>query len=225
MGLFGKLPSNGPSKESFYRDGFEAKGGGSGSQDMDGVDDTLVEIDQKLKKAATYFDIDPYEITSENYAYRPDMTFRTQDTYETKELDLTKPGVHRPAKRQGFEVRTKEVLEKADFRNPLFLANFITEAGIIIKRSQTKISAKAQRKVAREIKTARAFGLMPFTTMGQYPFIAGGNRENLDEKEDMGIHIPYRFVESNPIAVPDPVADPDPIVDPDPTADPDPMAY
>ncbi|OMO58109.1 Ribosomal protein S18 [Corchorus capsularis] len=34
------------------------------------------------------------------------------------------------------------------------------------RRSSTGISAKAQRKLAREIKTIRAFGLMPFTTMG-----------------------------------------------------------
>ncbi|CAJ1972294.1 unnamed protein product [Sphenostylis stenocarpa] len=46
---------------------------------------------------------------------------------------------------------------------------------------QTGISAKAQRKVAREIKTARAFGLMPFTTMGTKSFIFGRTMKNLDE--------------------------------------------
>lgn len=91
-------------------------------------------------------------------------------------------------------------------QNVRFLANFITDAGIIIKRSkvnflnnneqvelstfvlcyrfntsQTGISAKAQRKVAREIKTARAFGLMPFTTMGTKSFIFGRTMENLDK--------------------------------------------
>lgn len=97
-------------------------------------------------------------------------------------------------------------------QNVRFLANFLTEGGIIIKRSsvslsaysiylvasqmvfykfpliitfqfilQTGISAKAQRKVAREIKTARAFGLMPFTTMGTKSFVFGRTMENLDE--------------------------------------------
>lgn len=46
---------------------------------------------------------------------------------------------------------------------------------------QTGISAKAQRKVAREIKTARAFGLMPFTTMGTKSFVFGETMENLDK--------------------------------------------
>ncbi|XP_077237856.1 uncharacterized protein LOC143879384 isoform X3 [Tasmannia lanceolata] len=49
--------------------------------------------------------------------------------------------------------------------NVRFRANFLTEPGIIIKRSQTRSSAKAQRKVGRMIKIARAFGLMPFTMM------------------------------------------------------------
>lgn len=46
---------------------------------------------------------------------------------------------------------------------------------------QTGISAKAQRKVAREIKTARAFGLMPFTTMGTKTFVFGKTMEDLDK--------------------------------------------
>ncbi|KAK1319568.1 hypothetical protein QJS10_CPB04g01443 [Acorus calamus] len=74
--------------------------------------------------------------------------------------------------------------------NVRFLANFITESGIIIKRRKTGISAKAQRKVAREIKTARAFGLMPFTTMGTKTFIFGKTME--DTEED------YEFDKSGP---------------------------
>ncbi|KAK1318658.1 Uncharacterized protein QJS10_CPB04g01314 [Acorus calamus] len=67
------------------------------------------------------------------------------------------------------------------FKNVRFLANFITKSGIIIKRRKTGISAKAQRKVAREIKTARAFGLMPFTTMGMKTFIFGKMMEDTEE--------------------------------------------
>ncbi|PHU08463.1 30S ribosomal protein S18 [Capsicum chinense] len=67
-----------------------------------------------------------------------------------------------------------------ELKNVRFLTNFITEAGILVKRSKTGISAKAQRKIAREIKTARAFGLMPFTTMGTKQFVFGRTMEDLD---------------------------------------------
>ncbi|KAF6153653.1 hypothetical protein GIB67_027520 [Kingdonia uniflora] len=79
-----------------------------------------------------------------------------------------------------------------DYENVRFLANFITEAGIIIKRSKTRISAKAQRKIAREIKTSRAFGLMPFTTMGQNPFVYGKTREE-EEYEDVYEYDEFSF--------------------------------
>lgn len=61
---------------------------------------------------------------------------------------------------------------------------------------QTGISAKAQRKIAREIKTARAFGLMPFTTMGTKQFTYGRTME--DEDTDFGYEIyDHDFVEND----------------------------
>lgn len=157
---------------------------GNRSDLMDGLDEnynTLADgMDYKLKKAATYFEFDPDEVAKEDYAFRPDVNFLSGMNYDTKDLDLRKPGVRKPVRRNEFETTTEEVLLKADFRNVRFLANFITEAGIIIKRSKTGISAKAQRKVAREIKTARAFGLMPFTTMGTKQFIYGTTMEDED---------------------------------------------
>ncbi|XP_038901583.1 uncharacterized protein LOC120088393 [Benincasa hispida] len=158
--------------------------GGNNFHALHGLEDDLTTLsdgmDGKLKKASTYFEYDPEEIAQDNYTFRADMSFKPGSTYEIKDLDLTKPGVRKPSKRVEFQVTTEEALRKADFRNVRFLANFITEAGIIHKRSKTRISAKAQRKVAREIKTARAFGLMPFTTMGTKSFLFGKSMENLD---------------------------------------------
>ncbi|KAK4387311.1 hypothetical protein Sango_2337700 [Sesamum angolense] len=114
-------------------------------------------------ESCTYFEFDPDEVAKEDYAFRPDVNFLSGMNYDIKDLDLRKPGVQ-------CEIS----------------ANFITEAGIIIKRSKTGISAKAQRKVAREIKTARAFGLMPFTTMGTKQFIYGTTME--DEDRDFEYH-------------------------------------
>ncbi|KAL8459528.1 hypothetical protein ACS0TY_036863 [Phlomoides rotata] len=157
---------------------------GNRSGGLNGLDENYNSLfdgmEYKLKKAASYFDFDPVEVTRDDYTFRPDFNFNSGMTYDTKDLDLRKPGARRPVKRFEFETTTKEVLEKADFRNVKFLANFITEAGIIIKRSQTGISAKAQRRIAREIKTARAFGLMPFIAMGTKRFEYGKTMEHED---------------------------------------------
>ncbi|XWS74016.1 hypothetical protein CRYUN_Cryun02cG0179200 [Craigia yunnanensis] len=193
--IFDGFSGDSPKAQSFYEkfNRFGRSRGRSGSQlgnedesTMDGLDESFNTLsdgmDGKLKKAATYFEFDPDEIDKSDYAFRPDVTFQSGMTYELKDLDLRRPGVRKPAKNiNAFDVTTEEVLRKADFRNVRFLANFLTEAGIIIKRSSTGISAKAQRKVAREIKTARAFGLIPFTTMGTKSFVFGKSMENLDE--------------------------------------------
>ncbi|KAA3485811.1 Ribosomal protein S18 [Gossypium australe] len=210
--IFGGFSSDSPKAQAFYEklDKVERsryRFGPSSTRDepmMDGLDESFSTLsdgmDMKLKKAATYFEFDLNEVHKNDYAFRPDVTFHSGSTYEPKDLDLRRPGVRKPPKTATFEVTTEEVLRKADFRlsgtvinllllltihvgqNVKFLAQFLTEAGIIIKRSSTGISAKAQRKVAREIKTARAFGLMPFTTMGTKSFVFGRSME-VDNKD------------------------------------------
>ncbi|KAF7816108.1 putative Ribosomal protein S18 [Senna tora] len=204
--IFGDSPGGNLENDTIYKTlGFLGKARNRSSSrteklnDLDASFDTLTDgMDAELKGAATYFDVDFDETEEENYCYRYDVNYRKSDlTYDIKELDLTKPAAQKLPKFEEFTVTTEEVLRKADFRNVRFLANFLTEAGIIIKRSQvnlrvllgwglsnddegTGISAKAQRKVAREIKIARAFGLMPFTTMGTKAFVFGNTMENLD---------------------------------------------
>ncbi|KAK9090514.1 hypothetical protein Sjap_023691 [Stephania japonica] len=202
--IFGGFSQNGPNTDLFFQklDRLEKARGKSGFgsrtksneagentfQFVDGLDESISTLsdgmDGNLKNAARYFEFDPEEVRKDGYSFRPDVTFTSGMTYDPKDLDLRKPGVRKIFRRPEFETTTEEVLRKADFRNVKFLANFITEAGIIIKRKMTKISAKAQRKVAREIKTARAFGLMPFTTMGESRFVFDKSREDPYAEED-----------------------------------------
>ncbi|XP_028784161.1 uncharacterized protein LOC114751448 [Neltuma alba] len=157
--------------------------------------DTLTDgMDGKLEEAAAYFEYDIEEVDQDDYSFRYDANYRRASTYDIKDLDLTKPAAPKFARDDEFTVTTEEVLRKADFRNVRFLANFLTPAGIIIKRSQTGISAKAQRKIAREIKTARAFGLIPFTTMGTKAFIFGKTMEDLDDDYVSQSYDPYMAV-------------------------------
>eukprot|EP00897_Mesotaenium_endlicherianum_P005024 jgi/Mesen1/454/ME000101S10681 len=60
-----------------------------------------------------------------------------------------------------------------ELQNVRFLAQFISDSGKIMPRRQTKLAAKAQRKVARQIRASRTLGLLPFTTIGQPPFRFG----------------------------------------------------
>ncbi|KAL0732431.1 hypothetical protein Bca4012_008640 [Brassica carinata] len=129
-------------------------------------------VDGKLKEAALIYNVDDDEGVKDGYSFRPDVNSWGVNHF---------PRMQKPRQNNKAEITTGEVLKKADFRNVRFLAQFITEAGILVKRKQTSISAKAQRKIAREIKTARAFGLMPFTTMGTKAFAFGRTMENRDQ--------------------------------------------
>nr|BBB03493.1 ribosomal protein S18 [Cuscuta japonica] len=210
---FGDTTGKTPTSNSFYQEldkaerdynrsfqGFNVNSENR-STSLDGLDDSINTLsdgmDSRLKEAATYFEFDLDEVNKEDYSFRKDVTFFPGNTYDIKDLDLRKPGVQKPMKRPSFQTTTEEVLQKADFRNVRFLANFITDAGIIIKRSSTKISAKAQRKVAREIKTARAFGLLPFTTMGTKHFVFGRTMESLDDDYSYESHYSRNFVDTD----------------------------
>ncbi|CAN0890896.1 30S ribosomal protein S18 [Linum grandiflorum] len=197
--IFGDVPDGGDSN-SFFRNlgkaqkarfqfssGTRGAGGGGGvggdgsDTGEDGHSNTLDDgMDQKLKKTAAFFKFDSYETVKPDSGFRPDKSFFPTANNNFKDLRFRNQRMQRPPPRHELKVTTAEVLKKADFRNVRFLANFLTEAGIIVKRSKTGISAKAQRKIAREIKTARSFGLLPFTTMGTKPFHFGQNMEDRD---------------------------------------------
>ncbi|CAM6045421.1 unnamed protein product [Sphagnum compactum] len=115
-----------------------------------------------------------YDLDDEErpYQFRPDRLFFPGQTYEPEDLDLSKTPEERekPPPRYRRIYESHEVLLRADFRNPRYLSNFIAETSRILPRRRSRLSAKAQRKIVREIKTARVLGLMPFTSMGQAPF-------------------------------------------------------
>ncbi|PIE19164.1 MAG: 30S ribosomal protein S18 [Proteobacteria bacterium] len=60
----------------------------------------------------------------------------------------------------------KDLAAQLDYKNPELLLRFITDRGRIVPRRISGVSAKYQRKLAVEIKRARAVALLPYASMG-----------------------------------------------------------
>jgi len=65
-----------------------------------------------------------------------------------------------PMKGKGVE---KTLLEKATYEDARFLTTFLSDTGKIYPKRRLGVSAKAQRKISRVIKTARQMGILPYT--------------------------------------------------------------
>ncbi|KAJ3318793.1 hypothetical protein HDV06_007044 [Boothiomyces sp. JEL0866] len=50
-----------------------------------------------------------------------------------------------------------------EYKNPVILSSFLTKMGHIQPRRKTGLSLDNQKKLARAIKRARAFGILPFS--------------------------------------------------------------
>lgn len=62
-------------------------------------------------------------------------------------------------RRIGSDVRVDEI----NYKNVSLLSRFLDQRGRILSRRKTRVSAKVQRRVAREIRRARHMALLPYT--------------------------------------------------------------
>jgi len=56
------------------------------------------------------------------------------------------------------------LLERATYEDARFLTQFVSDTGKIYPKRRLGVSAKAQRKISRVIKTARQMGILPYTS-------------------------------------------------------------
>lgn len=95
------------------------------------------------------------------------------ETLNTAEVDTNTPetsreGEERSGNKKGKLFYRKKVCRfcsqkaKIDYKDPDSLRRFITERGKILPRRITGTCAKHQRKLALEIKRARALALLPY---------------------------------------------------------------
>ena len=61
----------------------------------------------------------------------------------------------------------RALIAKINYKEHMFLKKFITEQGKIIPSYVTGVSAKYQRRIAKEIKKARNIALLPYTNLLQ----------------------------------------------------------
>ena len=59
----------------------------------------------------------------------------------------------------------KKLIEQLDYKNPEFLRRFITDRGRMVPRRISGVSAFYQRRLAQEIKRARAIAFLPYAAI------------------------------------------------------------
>jgi small subunit ribosomal protein S18 len=109
---------------------------------------------QLLRQFSTNFN---FESLKFHRKIQPNTTYKPRDLNESIQQ---KPPAAPPK---------KDVLEQLDinplndYTNPALLSHFLTKMGHIKNGRENGLSAKNQRRVARAIKRARSFGILPFT--------------------------------------------------------------
>ncbi|RIB12604.1 ribosomal protein S18 [Gigaspora rosea] len=94
--------------------------------------------------------------------------FRAGEVYAPHDLNEENYKDKNPRKYQKLQPNT-DVFEKLgldplkEYKNFRLLSNFVSDMGRILPRRTTGLSAKTQRKLAKAIKRARSFGLIPAT--------------------------------------------------------------
>ncbi|KAL7748828.1 hypothetical protein RI367_005741 [Sorochytrium milnesiophthora] len=66
-----------------------------------------------------------------------------------------------------FKAMKKDPLK--EYKDSTLLSYFITEAGSLMNRHQTSLSAKNQRKLSKAVRRARAMGLLPYMYRPEQP--------------------------------------------------------
>ncbi|KAJ1963702.1 hypothetical protein GGI12_001892 [Dipsacomyces acuminosporus] len=119
-----------------------------------------------------------YENSSYTRVFFAKSTYHPRDLNENTAQRQLKQRAPSQAKTDPFVALDIDPIK--EYKNSYLLSNFVTEMGKIRPRYKTGLTAKSQRKVAKAIKRARAFGLMPVTSrfnpMYNYKSLGRGSR-------------------------------------------------
>jgi len=115
------------------------------------------EVTQISAKPPVYIEdlTDSDEVEDESYE---DEREDEEEGFRAPEQYVEREGSGRP-RRIGSDVRYDDI----DYKNIGLLSRFLDRRGRILSRRKTRVSAKVQRKIVREIKRARHLALLPYT--------------------------------------------------------------
>lgn len=85
------------------------------------------------------------------------------DEEEPRYVDGPADYVQRERRGRGRRIGSDIRVEDIDYKNISMLTRFLDRRGRILSRRKTRVSAKVQRRVVREIKRARHLALLPYT--------------------------------------------------------------
>ena len=119
--------------------------------------DAAAEVTKVATSAPVYVEdvIEGDEPEDESYE---DETEDEEEGFRAPDQYVEREGSGRP-RRIGSDVRYDEI----DYKNIGLLSRFLDRRGRILSRRKTRVSAKVQRKIVREIKRARHLALLPYT--------------------------------------------------------------
>lgn len=128
------------------------------------------ELEEVVEEVDTDFDDDDFDDDDE---YEEDVP-AADDEYDEDETDVTYsegPAVFARTKESGGGGRRRNLrslarevsMDDIDYKRVQILSRFVDRQGRILSRRKSRISAKMQRKITREIKRARHLALMPYT--------------------------------------------------------------
>ena len=80
---------------------------------------------------------------------------------------LQNESIDRSSKQKKICRFKKSGIKYIDYKDPIFLKQFINDQGKILPRRITGTSLKYQKKVAQAIKRARHLGLLPYSADSQ----------------------------------------------------------
>jgi ribosomal protein S18 len=83
-----------------------------------------------------------------------------QQSLNSKEKDFSKPV--KIKKSLQYILLLKRFRHSVDYKNVKLLRAFLTKYGKILPRRKTRVTIQAQRRVAKAIRKARAYGVLPF---------------------------------------------------------------